>query len=62
MTYIDGYLVPIRADRKEAYRVLAERSSRIMKEYGALRVVECWPDAEPDGDAKFHGIDAREAQ
>jgi uncharacterized protein YbaA (DUF1428 family) len=61
MTYIDGYLVPVRADRTEAYRVLAERSSRIMKEYGALRVVECWPDAEPDGDGKFHGIDAREA-
>jgi uncharacterized protein YbaA (DUF1428 family) len=61
MTYVDGFLVPVRSDRKEAYRDLAERTARIMREHGALRTVECWPDAEPDGDAKFHATSAREA-
>ena len=57
MTYIDGYLVPVRADRKEP--IVCWQSGP--PAYGALRGVECWPDAEPDADAKFHGIDAREA-
>ena len=49
MSYIDGYLVPVTAANKDAYRSMAMKYSEILKEFGALRIVECWGDALPDG-------------
>jgi uncharacterized protein YbaA (DUF1428 family) len=49
MTYIDGFVVPVPAEKKEPYRELAARVAPIFKEYGALRVVEYWGDDVPDG-------------
>ncbi len=49
MTYIDGFVIPVPAQKKEAYLELASRAAPIFKEYGALRVVECWGDDVPDG-------------
>ena len=49
MNYIDGYLVPVTAANKDAYRSMAMKYSEILKEFGALRIVECWGDALPDG-------------
>lgn len=49
MTYIDGFVVPVPNGKKEAYRELSARVAPIFKEYGALRVVECWGDDVPDG-------------
>ena len=49
MTYIDGFVVPVPTDKKQAYRDLAARVAAIFKEHGALRVVECWGDDVPDG-------------
>ena len=47
--YVDGYLIPVPADKKQAYRKMAEMVSGLFKEFGALRVVECWGDDTPDG-------------
>src|SRR5690606_34195191 len=47
--YADGYVVPVPADNKEAYRALAAKAAGIFKEYGATRVVEAWGDDVPDG-------------
>lgn len=49
MTYVDGFLIPVPQDKKEAYRELAASAAEIFKEYGALRVVECWGDDVPKG-------------
>ena len=44
MSYIDGFLVPVTTDNKEAYRATAITAVALFKEFGATRVVECWGD------------------
>lgn len=41
MSYIDGFLIPVKAGNKEAYREMASKSAALLK--------ECWGDALPDG-------------
>ena len=47
--YVDGYVLPVPAANREAYRAMAETVSGLFLEFGALRVVECWSDDTPDG-------------
>ena len=49
MSYIDGFVIPVPTDRKEAYRKLAEQAAAIFKEHGATRIVECWGNDVPGG-------------
>ena len=49
MSYIDGFVVPVPLDKKEAYRDMAAKAAPVFREYGATRVVECWGDDVPDG-------------
>ncbi|WP_227340467.1 DUF1428 domain-containing protein [Sphingopyxis sp. P8] len=50
MGYTDGYLVPVSAANKQAYRTLAEKMAPLFLEFGATRVVECWADDVPTGE------------
>lgn len=47
--YVDGFVVPVPHEKKEAYFALAKKASAKFQEYGALRVVEAWGDDLPDG-------------
>lgn len=49
MSYIDGFVVPVPAGKKAAYKTMAEKALILFKEFGAIRVVECWGDDVPDG-------------
>jgi uncharacterized protein YbaA (DUF1428 family) len=49
MNYIDGFAFAVPTAKREAFRKMAELSALIFKEYGALRVVECWGDDVPPG-------------
>ncbi|EQB34195.1 DUF1428 domain-containing protein [Sphingobium ummariense] len=44
MTYVDGFLVPVPKEKKDAYIALAEKAAPIWMEYGALHYMECWGD------------------
>jgi len=49
MGYTDGFVVPVPAAKKEAYRAMAAKSAAVFREYGAIRIVEAWGDDVPDG-------------
>ncbi len=49
MSYVDGFVIPVPMGKKEDYHQAAAQMWPIMKEWGALRVVECWGDDVPDG-------------
>ena len=49
MSYIDGFVIPVPSDKKDAFIAHAQEMDAIFIEMGALRVVECWGDDVPDG-------------
>lgn len=44
MSYIDGFVIPVPNDNKQAYKELAAKAAVVFKAHGATRVVECWSD------------------
>lgn len=61
MTYIDCYLAPVPRKNKAAYEDLARISAQVVKEHGALRVVECWLDESGPDASSYHGEEAKQA-
>jgi uncharacterized protein YbaA (DUF1428 family) len=49
MSYIDGFVIPVKAGKREDYRAMAASVAGLFREYGAVRMVECWGDDVPDG-------------
>jgi uncharacterized protein YbaA (DUF1428 family) len=49
MSYVDGYLIPVKLENKDAYLRVAAKAAPIFRDHGALRVVECWGDDVPAG-------------
>ncbi|MCW8956921.1 MAG: DUF1428 domain-containing protein [Gammaproteobacteria bacterium] len=50
MSYIDGFVVAVPTANKAIYKKYAETAAVIFKEYGALKLVECWGDNVPEGE------------
>ncbi len=48
-SYVQGFIVPVPAGKRDDYRKMAENAWTMFKKYGALRVVEAWGDDVPDG-------------
>lgn len=51
MSYVSGFVVPVPTDKKDAYLEMAEKACVLFREFGATRVVECWGEDVPDGEA-----------
>ena len=49
MTYVQGFVVAVPADNKDAYRQHAAEAAPLFKDFGATRLVEAWGDDVPDG-------------
>jgi uncharacterized protein YbaA (DUF1428 family) len=47
--YVDAFVTAVPAANKAAYVAAALAFSKLVKEYGATRTVECWGDDVPDG-------------
>uniref|UniRef100_UPI003564C8EE DUF1428 family protein n=1 Tax=Phaeovulum sp. TaxID=2934796 RepID=UPI003564C8EE len=50
MTYIDGFVVPVPADKRDAYLASARMGWKIFKKYGARQMVETLSDDIPEGE------------
>ncbi len=44
MTYVDGFLIPVKEANKDSYRHMAEVGAKVFIDHGALEVVETWGD------------------
>jgi uncharacterized protein YbaA (DUF1428 family) len=49
MAYIDGFVAAVPTVNRDAYRDHAQKAALVFKEYGAVKLVECWGDDVPDG-------------
>ncbi len=49
MTYVDGFVAAVPTANREAFRKHAAASAVVLKDCGALSVVECWGDDVPEG-------------
>ncbi|MEQ1542917.1 MAG: DUF1428 domain-containing protein [Novosphingobium sp.] len=49
MPYIDGFVIAVPADKKQAFIDHARMADSMFIEHGAIRVVECWGDDVPEG-------------
>lgn len=49
MNYVDGFVAAVPTANREAFRSHAEIAATVLKECGALKIVECWGDDTPEG-------------
>lgn len=48
--YVDGIVLPVHPDKKDAYREMAQTMAHKFVEAGAVRVMEAWGDDVPAGE------------
>ena len=61
MAYIDCFLAPVPRASRAAYEELARISAVVVKEHGALSVMECWLDESGPDAQTYHGAETRES-
>lgn len=49
MNYIDGFVLAVTTANRKTYQEFALASAAVIKEHGALSVVECWGEDVPEG-------------
>lgn len=50
MSYVEGFVIPVPTEHKQAYIDHARAAWAVFADLGALRVVECWGDDVPWGE------------
>ncbi|WP_420412446.1 DUF1428 domain-containing protein [Roseibium sp.] len=50
MTYVQGFLAPVKSAKQQEYKEIAEKSWMLLKEYGAVGCCEAWGMDVPDGE------------
>lgn len=59
MSYFDCFLAPVPRANRAAYEALARLSAAVVREHGALDVVECWLDESGPDAGTYHGEETR---
>ncbi len=49
MTYVEGFILAVPADKRDVYRRHAAEAVPLFEEFGATRLVEAWEDDVADG-------------
>lgn len=49
MTYVNGFVIPVPVENREAYLEAARKAWPLFKEYGAIEHVEAWSENIADG-------------
>lgn len=49
-TYLDGYIAAVPTENREKFIEHSQAAAVIFREYGALKVIECWGDDVPEGE------------
>jgi len=62
--YTDGFVVPVRNDKRDAYRELASKMAKVFREKGATRVVEAIGDDVSHGEVTdfYRAVKAEEGE
>ncbi len=62
MPYVDGYVLPVKHAKKDAYVAMAKKAAPLFHEYGALHVMEAWGSDIPKGETTdfFMAVKAQE--
>ncbi len=50
MSYVDGFVIAVPTANKELYIEHAKVAAKVLKEYGAIKLVENWGDDVPKGE------------
>ena len=48
--YIQGFVLPVKGNRRDDYIMVAETMGEMFMEFGALEIVESWENDIPDGE------------
>lgn len=64
MAYVEGFVIPVPLDKKDAYREMAAEVGKRLIEHGARRLVECWGDDVPRGKVTdfYRAVDAQDGE
>ncbi|WP_114227308.1 MULTISPECIES: DUF1428 domain-containing protein [Sphingomonas] len=64
MTYIDGFVIPVKLADKQAFIDHARAADQLLMNEGALRIVECWPEDVPEGKQTdfYRAVDRQEGE
>ncbi len=49
MSYVDGFVAAVPTANKQKYIEHVKEAALLLKEHGALKMVECWGDDVPEG-------------